>query len=136
MLNDPVNAIDPTGLTQCDIDRTLDRIRGTFPDLVIPPNLDFDLFEDPFTQAAAPIDGQSIIFATKFLGKLSDSRAALLVEVLIHEAIHQTPTLEQQLNPTNNPDDHPDVYKEAHRRAEELLNKLKKKGEKCQCPEK
>jgi RHS repeat-associated protein len=100
VLQDPVNAIDPLGLTGCDIDVALELAQDTQPDMVFPPRSDIKIrpMNDPRDKHPATGEEPSgwttemgISINSQFLGNLPDSgkRNEFTGERLIRTAIHE-----------------------------------------------
>ncbi|WAK01496.1 NHL domain-containing protein [Methylobacter sp. YRD-M1] len=99
VLNDPINFVDPLGLTECDINAARDFARDNNPDLRSPPNEKVNsvssknpLLFHPVTKRAG--SGTTIypyavlINGDKYSGNLSDTQGGDLLEVMTHEYVH------------------------------------------------
>jgi len=115
VVGNPLNLLDPVGLTQQDIEVLLERARANNPDLAVPDSVKVrDLpgrttgFTNPFTPS------RGITLDSQFLEPLDDKGRRDLYEVIIHESIHRTrPRIDSVLRPIT----HDDIYAEAAKRA-------------------
>ena len=117
---DPINYVDPTGLTRADINNLTELARRTQPDLQIPDRVHtMPMFPGGLGVTVPYLD--TIFVNNKYLDKLDHAGRKELLELIIHESIHATrPALDSILHPLS----HEDIYTAAAER-------LKKIDEKC-----
>ena len=87
--NDPVNFIDPTGLTQADIDKALSIVSGVYPVIKQTP-ISYRKFMDD-TSALAEINlfaKNRLIIDSDNLKELNEHQKTELLNTLFHEAKH------------------------------------------------
>ncbi|HEV6966309.1 RHS repeat-associated core domain-containing protein [Roseateles sp.] len=89
----PISRIDPMGLTQCDIDAAVATVRSQLPNLRFPSNGPVpDLPRDGLvagTYTGGSVDRMRL--NERFLDQLSDFRAKMLLDTVIHETLHGNP---------------------------------------------
>jgi hypothetical protein len=85
VVNSPLNSIDPTGLTQCDIDIAREIAENTQPDLTFPDQYGIADFGK---NAGVTIPGYGTSLNSAYLNRLSDTKANDLLNTIIHEGIH------------------------------------------------
>lgn len=129
MEGDPVNAIDPTGLTKEQIAEMLDLAIQTQQDLNVPDEISASyIFDCPGCGITNPITN-NITISGYYLEQLDCKGLKSLARVIIHESIHRSrPRSDMILRPF----EHPDIYDEADRRVneKEVLDKI---NERCEC---
>jgi RHS repeat-associated protein len=117
--NNPLNWVDPWGLTQEDIDNALGTVQETQTDLNVPDNV----YTIPMPGEGSGITNpfnNTVSINNDYLKPLNKGWKQRLLETLIHESIHRTkPWYDKWLRPLV----HNDIYEEARRRREELERK-------------
>ena len=130
--NDPINGIDPLGLTLFDIQVARQIASESQSDLNFPPGYATGPLADVkgHPVAAITLYGTGTILNSYYLNELSDQKAAELLDTLIHEAIHYTYPPEEPQNIENTAKRTGYPYDEARRRTTKALidkfNKLRK----------
>jgi hypothetical protein len=134
--NDPINGIDPLGLTLFDIQVARQIASESQPDLNFPPGYATGPLADVNGHPTAAITaygtgpGTGTILNSYYLNELSDQRAAELLDTIIHEAIHYTYPPGEPQNIENDAKRTGYPYDEARRRTTKALidkfNKLRK----------
>jgi RHS repeat-associated protein len=99
VVNDPVNAVDSWGLTQCDIDFAREFTKRTQPDMKFPPDEMFEVVPADkmpiHPKTHQPASGATNDFGTRingdeYLKSLNRTEALDLLDLIIHEGIHWT----------------------------------------------
>jgi RHS repeat-associated protein/uncharacterized repeat protein (TIGR02543 family) len=125
----PVNLIDPTGLTEEQIAEMLDLAIRTQKDLNVPDEISASyIFNCPGCGITNPITN-NITISGYYLEQLDCKGLKSLARVIIYESIHRSkPRLDMILRPF----EHQDIYDEADRRVNEkkVLDKI---NERCEC---
>jgi RHS repeat-associated protein len=120
VLNDPVNFIDPWGLTQQDIDIAVEIIKETQKDLRFPNTVDPSMKSDKYAGEYQMLT-DTIKLNENYLKDLTDTQAADLLDTLIHETLHANDSAWKLF--LDSLRDHPDIYNEADRRTKEILDR-------------
>jgi len=133
VLNDPVNGIDPAGLTQLDIDIGKQIIQQTQTDLRFPSNI------DPSLPSNGPVGRYDWLTDTMKLSKdylenLTDADAADLLDTMLHETLHANDSVWKQL--LDSVREHPDIDAETKRRLKDIMDQFQQERKKRQeqCP--
>lgn len=128
--NNPINFIDPFGLTQQDIDVAVRIIKETQTDLRFPKNVDPSMKSDKYAGEYQMLT-DTIKLNQNYLKELTDRQAADLLDTLLHETLHANDSAWKQLLDSFR--DHPDIYNEADRRTKELLDRYLKERKEDPC---
>ena len=131
MGNNPVNWIDPWGLTQRDIDIAIKIIKETQRDLRFPGNVDPTYNSDKYAGEYQYLK-DTIKLNEKYQKELTDTQAADLLDTILHETLHANdPLLKQILDSLR---DHPDIENETNSRIKEMLEKYLEERKTEPCP--
>jgi len=88
----PISRIDPTGLTQCDIDTAVAAVKGQLPNLRFPSSGPMpDLPRSGIVAGTYNHSSDLMRVNERFLDVLSDFRANTLLNTVIHETLHANP---------------------------------------------
>jgi RHS repeat-associated protein len=128
--NNPVNAIDPWGLTQQDIDVAVKIIKETQNDLRFPKNVDPSMQSDKYAGEYQMLT-DTIRLNENYLKELTDTQAADLLDTLIHETLHANDSAWKQFLDSFR--DHPDIYNEADQRTKEILERFLRERKQDPC---
>ena len=121
----PVNLVDPLGLTQRDIDVARVIAMQSQSDLVFPDHYvvtDLGTTEDGGEVVGNTLPGVGTQLDDKYLKKLNNSEAAELLDTIIHEAVHNTLDPNDPLQKDGDRSGYP--YDEA-KKIEQQMNLLK-----------
>ncbi len=130
VLNDPVNMIDPWGLTQQDIDIAVKIIKDTQKDLRFPKHVDPSIKSNKYAGQYTMVT-DTIKLNLNYLKNLNDQQAADLLDTIIHETLHANDSMWKQLLDSFR--DHPDIYNNAAQRTKEILNRYQKERRQNPC---
>jgi RHS repeat-associated protein len=83
--NNPIQYVDPLGLSRYDVQAATEIIRENHLDLDVPVDVSFDNIDSPGETTI--IDGD-IILNNSHLDPLTDTQAGLMMETLMHEILH------------------------------------------------
>jgi hypothetical protein len=136
VVNDPVNWVDPLGLTQRDIDVARQIAIVSQPDLKFPDSykvMDLGYAEDGGVIVGNTIPGVGTQLDNQYLKPLNNSQAAELLNTIIHEAVHYTLDPKDNRQPDGNRSGYP--YDQAKTRTtEKLIKRLNIERKARQCP--
>ena len=137
VLNNPLNVIDPFGLTQKDIDLALELIRENYSEYDVPDTVYVRDLKEEYPEAWEAQQGLNGLIAfwtgkikidKKYLEELDCWEAEMLLDTLLHEIMHRTSSYLERLKVMLG-DAHEEIYESAAEQAAELIdeyNELRK----------
>jgi RHS repeat-associated protein len=129
-LNDPINWLDPWGLTQCDIDIAVKIIKETQKDLKFPKSIAPSYRSDKYAGEYFYLT-DTLKLNQNYLKKLTDKQAEDLLNTIVHELLHKKDPLWRQILDSFR--EHPDIEKETERRVKDMLERYLKQREAAPC---
>jgi RHS repeat-associated protein len=142
--SNPISLIDPSGLSQCDIDFALDFARRHVRDQSLPEDpLVMSLEEGVRGRTWHPKDpsnprpgGFTVAISDNYLGDLTHTQLVDLLEVVIHEGLHIDQPEHLWTLPPNHPEratDHSRIHDEGLRRANQHREQYRQERLTCGC---
>jgi RHS repeat-associated protein len=123
--NDPVQYVDPLGLSRYDVQVATEIIRENYLDLDVPVDVSFDNIQS--NGETTILDGD-VILNRSYLDPLNDTEAGLMMEALMHEILHHNQTPFDRWWDGNIDTEHLDLHDETRNRVlQKMLDELNRR---------